>query len=295
MRGPSQGRRNGMRRAAQDTDERGFPAMATIYRALCTSVLLVWVYVVVTGFAVGADPTALAWHLRVGLVGTIVLAFVQSLPFAYFLGSHFWVKTFAKTARAGDDWTERQKLWMKGPAFKALSIAPLLTMAVAIAGSLVETGRIPPVVHPALVLAAVLSQLICLALVPAAMLRNAALMDELADKHQVPLPGTPEMQQLVEEEEAVALPPLFQLSRLAMLFGGQSVLLWLYLRFGTEGYRNAPALPFLLAACVLVSVGMGLNARYDPTSPRTSAQAWGRALAVGIPSLGVVIGIAFFI
>lgn len=269
--------------------------MATIYRALCTSVLLVWVYVIVTGLGAAEGQEALAWHLRVGLVGTIVLAFVQSLPFAYFLGSHFWVKTFADTARAGEQWTERHKLWMKGPAFKALAIAPVFTMAVAIAGSLVETGRIPHLIHPSLVLASVLAQLVCLRLVPEAMLRNSALMDELADTHQVPLPGTPEMEQLVEEEEAVALPPLFQLSRVAMLFGGQSVLLWLYLRFGTEGYRNAPALPFLLAACVLVSLGLGLNARYDPSSPRPPAQAWSRALAVGVVSIGVVVGFAVFV
>lgn len=269
--------------------------MATIYRALCTSVLLVWVYVIVTGLGASAGQEALAWHLRVGLVGTILLAFAQSLPFAYFLGSHFWVKTFAKTARAGDEWTERHKLWMKGPAFKALSIAPVFTMAVAIAGSLVETGRIPHLIHPALVVASVIAQLVCLRLVPDAMLRNSALMDELADKHQVPRPGTPEMEQLVQEEEAVALPPLFQLSRVAMLFGGQSVLLWLYLRFGTEGYRNAPALPFLLAACILVSVGLGLNARYDPTSPSPPARAWSRALAVGVLSIGAVIGVTFFI
>jgi hypothetical protein len=266
--------------------------MATIYRSLCLSVLLVWGYVIVTGFGAQTGTEALAWHLRVGLVGTILLAFVQSLPFAYFLGSHFWVKTFAETARAGADWTERHKLWMKGGAFKALSIAPMFTIAVAVAGSLVETGRLPHMVHPALVLGSILAQLACLTLVPAAMQRNAALMDELADTHQVPQPGTPEMDKLVEEEEAQALPPLFQLSRLFMLFGSQSVVLWLYLRFGTESYRNVTALPFMLAACVLVSVGLGLNARYDPISPRPPAQAWSRAAIVGVLSLGAVL--AFF-
>ena len=97
---------------------------------------------------------------------------------------------------------------------------------------------------------------------------------------------------LVEEEEALALPPLFQLSRLLMLFGSQSVVLWLYLRFGTESYRNVTPLPFMLAACVLVSVGLGLNARYDPISPRPPAQAWSRAAIVGVLSLGAVL--AFF-
>ena len=97
------------------------------------------------------------------------------------------------------------------------------------------------------------------------------------------------------EEEAAAPPPLFQLSRLSMMFGGQSVLLWLYLRFGTESFRNVPALPFMLGACVLVSLGLGLNARYDPTSPRPAAQAWGRAAAVGLVSVSVVIGLAFFV
>lgn len=275
--------------------------MATIYRALCVSILLVWGYVVFTGLGVGGaaeadgSQAALAWHLRVGLAGTIVLALVQSLPFAYFLGSHFWVKKFAETARAGEDWTERHKLWMKGSAFKALAIAPTLTMAVAIAGSMVETGRVPHWVHPGLVLASIVAQLVCVVLVPRAMLRNAALMDELADAHQVPTPGTPEMEQLIQEEEAVALPPLFQLSRICMLFGGQSVLLWLYLRFGTEGYRQAPALPFMLGACVLVSVGLGLNARYDPSLPMPAAKAWTRTITVGVLSCGAVLGVTFFL
>ena len=91
--------------------------------------------------------------------------------------------------------------------------------------------------------------------------------------------------------EAAALPPLFQLSRIAMLFGFQMVLLWLYLRFGTESWRDVSALPFLVAACLLVSLGLGLNARYDPTSPAPPAKAWGRAIAVGVVSLGAVIGI----
>ena len=269
--------------------------MATIYRALVTSILLVWGYVVFTGVDAGNGQEAIAWHLSAGLVAVLSTALVQSLPFAYFLGSHFWVKTFARTARAGDDWTERHKLWMKGPAFKALSIAPLFTMAVAIAGSMVETGRIAGWIHPTLVGIAIFSQLVCLYLVPEAMLRNAALMDELADNFQVPTPGTPEMAQLVEEEEAAALPPLFQLSRIAMLFGGQSVLLWFYLRFGTENFRGAPALPFMLAACLLVSIGLGLNARFDPTSPTPAGKAWGRAIAVGVISMGLVIGVSIFV
>lgn len=263
--------------------------MATIYRALVSSLLLVWGYVVVTGFGAGGGQQALAQHLRVGLAATLATALVQSLPFAYFLGSHFWVKTFARTARAGDDWSERHKLWMKGPAFLALAIAPLLTMAVAIAGSMVETGRLPAGVHPALVLVALVSQLVCLTHVPPAMRRNAALMDELAERFQVPTPGTPAMEQLIREEEAAALPPLFQLSRVCLLFGGQAVLLWLYLRFGTESFRGAPALPFLLAACVLVSLGLGLNARYDPSAPVASGAAWRRALMVGVVSVGLVV------
>ena len=263
--------------------------MATIYRALIWSLLLVWGYVLYTGLQAGSGQEALAWHLRAGLAGVLATALVQSLPFAYFLGSHFWVKTFAEQARAGEDWTERHKLWMKGKAFLALAIAPLFTMAVAISGSMVETGRLPHVVHPALVLTAFLSQIVCLLLVPDSMRRNAALMDELADKFQVPTPGTEAMEQLVAEEEAAALPPLFQLSRLCMLFGGQAVLLWLYLRYGTESFRGAPALPFFIGACVLVSLGLGLNARYDPEAPSTPARAWGRALTVGVLSIGAVV------
>lgn len=256
--------------------------MATIYRSLTTAVLLLWGYLISTGLDAGSSQQALSLHLRVALVGALIGGAVQSLPFAYFLGTHFWIKAFARASRAGDEWEQRHRLWMKGRAYPAMYTAPFLTMAVAISGSMVETARIPHAVHPLLVVAAAIAQLASLILVPGAMRRNSALMDQLADEHQVPKPETPEMDDLIAEEERVALPALFQMSRLLLLFSVQVLLLWLYLRFGTEGYREAPAWPFAVASCALLTVGLGLNAGHDPDHPKAPLQAWTPAALAGL-------------
>jgi hypothetical protein len=256
--------------------------MATIYRALTTAVLLLWVYVIMTGLDAGLSKEALSLHLRVGLVAALVGGAVQSLPFAYFLGTSFWIKAFAKASRAGDEWEQRQRQWMKGRSYPAMYAAPFLTMGVAISGSMVETARLPHAVHPVLVLAAGLAQVAALLLVPAAMQRNSALMDALADEHQVPKPDTPEMDALIAEEEQLALPALFQLSRLLLLFSVQVLLLWLYLRFGTEGFRETPAWPFAASSCALLTVGLGLNASHDPDHPKALMRAWTPAALAGL-------------
>lgn len=265
--------------------------MATIYRALVTTLLLLWGYVLVLGFQLDGTDEALSWHLRVGLTAVIVAGAVQSLPFAYFLGTHFWIKAFAKASRAGDSWEQRHRQWMKGRAYPWLYSAPFLTMGAAIAGGLVETGRVPHWVHPALILAAVGAQVMALALVPGVMKRNSELMDELAETHRVPKPDTPEMDQLIAEEEAVALPPMFQLSRVLLLFAFQAVLAWAYLRWGTEGFRGVPALPFALASCFMLTLGLGLNARYDPDQPKPAARAWVPALAIGGSAAAVFLAV----
>ncbi|MFT7464737.1 MAG: hypothetical protein ACI9EF_003096, partial [Pseudohongiellaceae bacterium] len=231
--------------------------MATIYRSLTTAVLLLWGYLISTGLDAGTSKEALSLHLRVGLVGGLIGGAVQSVPFAYFLGTHFWIKAFARASRAGEDWEQRHRLWMKGGAYIAMYTAPFLTMGVAIAGSMVETGRIPHAVHPLLVVAAAIAQIAALVLVPRAMERNSALMDQLADEHQVPKPESPEMEDLIAEEEALSLPALFQMSRWLLLFSVQILLLWLYLRYGTEGFRETPAWPFAAISCVLLTLGKG--------------------------------------
>ncbi|MCB9897331.1 MAG: hypothetical protein H6825_04950 [Planctomycetes bacterium] len=266
--------------------------MATIYRALVTAVLLVWAYVILTGLAAGSGEEALAWHLRTGLVGSVVACLVHSVPFAYFLGTGFWVKAFVRASGADASWEERQKGWMtESRAYPALYLAPLLTLLVPIAGSALETRAWPWWIHPALVVCAALATLVNLFSVPGVMLRNSALMDELADTHRVPLPDTPEMDAYIEREERHALPPLFQLSRVALLFAFQLVVVWLYLRFGTEGWRGVPFLPFGLGACVLLTLGLGLNALYDPEHPARPGVAWGRAMALGVACLGLVLWI----
>lgn len=256
--------------------------MATIYRALSTVVLLLWGWVAVTGLQAGASAEALGLHLQVGLVAALIGAAAQSLPFAYFLGTHFWIKAFARASGAGDEWEQRHRQWMKGRAYPAMYLSPLLTLGVAISAS---AGAL----HPTLACLAILAQIITLVTVPLTMQANSALMDELAERHQVPRPGTPAMQRLIEEEEAVALPPLFQLSRVLLLFAGQSLLLWLYLRYGTEGWRATPLWPFALLASLLLVLGLGLNARHDPDHPAPPSKAWPRAVVAGVATAVVLL------
>jgi hypothetical protein len=281
--------------------------MATIFRALTTAVLLLFAYVVVTGLAmdgtarlapgalpaaVSPEDAALAWHLRVGLVTVIVAALVQSLPFAYFLGTGFWIQAFARASRAGPSWGERHKQWLKCRAYPVLYLAPLATAGTAITGSLVETSRIAPPWHVGFLVSAIVLAAAELFVVPREMKRNSALMDELADSHQVPLPDSPEAEALIEEESRAALPPLFQLSRILMYAGAQLFIIWLYLRFGTEGWRDTPMWPFGLAFVVLLTAGLGLNARHDPNRPRPPVVAWTRAALVGG---ACAVALAFFV
>ena len=262
--------------------------MATILRALLTAVLILYGWVAWTGAHAGQGTEALALHLRGGLFAALAAAAILSLPFAYFLGTGFWVRAFVRASRAGPEWEARHKLWMKARAYPWMYAAPFSAAGLAITGGLAETGRIAPLWHLLFFLAAALSALVALVLVPPVMRRNAALMDELADRHQVPRPGTPAMEALVAEERAVALPPLFQLSRVLMYGAVQLLIVWLYLRFGTEGWRDTPLWPFGAAFIALFTVGLGLNARFDPEHPRPARSAWGRALAVGAACVGVL-------
>ncbi len=255
--------------------------MATIYRALATAVLALYAYVVFSGVGAGDGPETLAAHLRAGLLASVAGALVNSLPFAYFIGTRFWVKAFVRASRAPDSWNGRHDQWMKGRAYPFMYFAAFAPALMAITGGLGETGRIAGWWHPSVVTLGLACQLVALRLTPRAMSRNSALMDQLADEHQVPKPGTPQMEELLEEEERVALPPLFQLSRVLMLLSANAVILWLYLRFGTEGWRNAPLLPFAIPAAVLLTLGLGLNQRHDPNHPEPPARAWARAIAWG--------------
>ena len=265
--------------------------MATILRALLTAVLILYGWVIWTGAHAGQGTEALALHLRAGLFAALAAALVLSLPFAYFLGTGFWIKAFVRASRAGPEWEQRHQQWMKGRAYPWMYAAPFSAAGLAITGGLAETGRIAPLWHVLFVAAAALSALVALLLVPPVMRRNAALMDELADRHELPRPGTPAMAALVEAESAAALPPLFQLSRVLMYGGAQLLVVWLYLRFGTEGWRATPLWPFGAAFVALFTVGLGLNARFDPDRPRAPRAAWSRALAVGAACAGVLVAL----
>jgi hypothetical protein len=267
--------------------------MATIFRALMTAVLLLSGYVTWNGWQLSqallagttgeASVEALrATHLRTGFVVSIVAALAQSVPFAYFLGTGFWVKAFARASRADDSWEQRQKRWLKSRAFVVMALAPLATVAAAVTGALTDGGSLAPLGHIGPGLLALVATLASLVVVPPEMQRNSALMDELAQRHQVPRPGSREADELIAFEETRALPPLFQLSRVMMFFGAQAIVIWLYLRFGTDGWRDTPLLPFGLGCLVLVTGGLALNGIHDPDKPRPAAQSWARALAVGI-------------
>lgn len=263
--------------------------MATILRALLTAVLILYGWVTWTGAHAGQGTEALALHLRAGLFAALAAAAILSLPFAYFLGTGFWIKAFVRASRAGPEWEARHRQWTKGRAYPWMYAAPFSAAGLAITGGLVETGRIAPLWHTLFFAAAALSALVALLLVPPVMRRNAALMDELADRHVLPRPGTPAMEALVEEESRTALPPLFQLSRVLMYGAVQILIVWLYLRFGTEGWRDTPLWPFGLAFVALLTVGLGLNARFDPEHPRPAGAAWGRALTVGAACAGLLV------
>ncbi len=265
--------------------------MAAIYRALLWAVLVLYAGVAVSGARAAGGEAALRLHLSAGLVAAILASLALSLPFAYFLGTGFWVKGFVRASRADASWEARHALWMKGRAYPWMYAAPFAAVATAVTGALVETGRLPAVGHTTAVLAAALCALVSLRLVPAEMRRNSALMDELAERHRVPAPGSSEHAALVAHEESAALPPLFQLSRVLLYAAAQVLVVWLYLRFGTDGWRDTPLLPWALAALALLTTGLGLNARHDPERPRSAAVAWARALAVGLAGTILVLAL----
>jgi len=263
--------------------------MATIYRALVTTVLILFGYAVLTGTSAGEAAEARAWHVSVGFVASVFAVLVQSVPFAYFLGTGFWVKAFVRASRAEEDWEARHGHWMKDRGYPCMYLAAFAPAATAITGMLVDTGRLGVFWHATSLWVAFLLQIVVLVLVPPMMKRNSALMDELADSHQVPRPGTPAMEELIEHEEATALPPLFQLSRLLLFAAFQILIIWLYLRFGTESFRDVPFLPYGLGTSICLTLGLGLNSRYDPDAPRSGPLAWSRALAIGAATTAVVV------
>lgn len=254
--------------------------MANIYRALLTAVLLLYAWAGLLGGRAG-DAEGVATHVRAGFVTALVAMLAQSLPFAYFLGTGFWIRAFARASRAGPEWEARHRAWMKGRAYPVMYAPPFLTLAAALTGMLADMGTVPGWLHAACVALMAAATVAALVAVPREMLRNSALMDELAERHQVPRPATPAFEKLLEEEEKVALPPLFQLSRVILYASAQLVVVWLYLRFGTEGWREAPFAPFGAVAVALLTVGVALNELHDPQHPAAPPRAWGRALALG--------------
>ena len=140
--------------------------MATIYRALVTSVLLLVAYTVMTGFSAAGGEEALRWHLRVGLVASILGVAVHSVPFAYFLGTGFWVKAFVRASRAGPEWEAGHAQWMKVGGYKIMYAAAALPAGAAITGALVETGRIGGTWHPLFVFASLDCHVAALVTIP---------------------------------------------------------------------------------------------------------------------------------
>lgn len=264
--------------------------MATIFKALMTASLLLYAWAGWAGIR-ASDRAGLAAHESAGLVTALIAALAQSVPFAYFLGTGFWIRAFARASRAGPVWEARHREWMQGRAYKILYLSPFLTMATALVGMAAGAGHLPGWPHAALAAATLASAVAALVLVPPAMRRNAALMDELAERHQVPQPATPAYEQLIAEEEQVALPPLFQLSRVILFAAAQSVIVWCYLRFGTEGWRDTPFAPFGAAAVLLLPLGVALNDLHDPRQPAPPARAWRRALAFGGAGAAVFAGL----
>jgi len=265
--------------------------MATTWRALLASVLLYLAYVVARTLGVGGEAGP-GWHQRHGLVGALVAALALSVPFAYFLGTGFWVKYFADSAGAGPDWERRHKQWMKDRGYPLMYGSALAVLAAGITGGLADTGRLAPAWHVAAVVVVLLLMTGALVLVPPMMRRNAALMDELAARHRVPEPGTDEAAALRARMDAESVPPLFQLGRILVYLGIQVLLVWLYLRFGTETWRDTPIAPFGVPAIALVTLGKHLHDRHHPESPRGPGGAWSGALLLGGASAALVLLLA---
>ncbi|MED5330446.1 MAG: hypothetical protein VX916_04065 [Planctomycetota bacterium] len=255
--------------------------MALVYRSLVTAIVILHLVAMAGGMELGETTEKSAHHLRVGLLVSLATIFIHSLAFAYFLGTGFWIRAFARASRAATTWEERHSQWMKARGYPWLYLAAVFPAAVAITGSLSDTGRLTGGWHAALASASFLVQIAVFFLVPPMMRRNAALMDDLAQTHHVPQPGTEDMEALLEKERAEALPPLFQLSRV-LLFGAFNLLiLWAYLRFGTETLRGVALWPFASASSGLVILGIGLNARHDPDHPASAVAAWTRGVLFG--------------
>ena len=157
--------------------------MATIFRALMTAVLLLDAWVIWNGWqasqaliagatGVHSADALLAMHQRTGLVASIIAALAQSVPFAYFLGTGFWVKAFVRASRADGSWELRQKTWLRSRAFVVMSLAPVATVAAAITGAMTASGSLAPIGHAVPAALALIAALCSLVVIPPEMLRK---------------------------------------------------------------------------------------------------------------------------
>ncbi|RKY21303.1 MAG: hypothetical protein DRQ55_04790 [Planctomycetota bacterium] len=222
--------------------------MIRLYRSLVATEVLLWIAVAWTGASAGHSGEAMALHLRLALLGTLFAAVVHTLPFFFLMGSFYWLKACVQQAEGDPAWLVRHKRWVASPALPSLLGAALATVALALSGGLLSEGRASAGTHAAVALAALLVHVYAAACVPPQMRRITALLGEV----RACLPPADELIARSRSPAARAADPTFgRPLRSLLTLAPQPMLLWLYLRYGTDGL-GAPAWPFLLASLALV-------------------------------------------
>lgn len=267
--------------------------MATAYRSLLIVLLLCYVAAALSAPRLLGFGAALGGHQTVALAVAIVGALIHSLPLSYFMGSGYWIKYHAESSGAGPEWKQRHSQWLRSRGYPVIYLAGLSIVATGVAGGLADTLRLAPHWHGLLALAAMAFCLLELLWVPPLMQRNRELLVELASTHKIPKPGTAAAEQLAVDHAAESVPPLIQCSRI-LIYGACNVLgLWFWLRFGTEGWRDVPLLPFGALFVGTLTVGLGIYWRHRPQGPRSAKSAWIMACATAAALGGVLAALPF--
>lgn len=223
--------------------------MIRLYRSLVATEVVVWILAAWAGVAAGRSAEHLGRHLDLALLATLFAAAVHTLPFFFLMGSFYWLKACVDRADADPAWLDRHKLWVRSPTLPALLGAALATLMVAVSGGLLGAGRAPAGLHTAVVLATLLVHVFAACCVPAQLRRISALVSEM----RAWLPPAETLAARERDPQTRALDPtLDRPGRTLFILAPQPLLLWLYLRFGTDGLR-ASLWPFaLLSAAIAV-------------------------------------------
>lgn len=221
--------------------------MIRIYRALVASEVIVWALVAWTGATANGASTAVSRHVTLAVLAALLAALAHTMPFFFLMGSFYWLKACVDRAGADSTVLAEHKRWVASPALPALLGSALLTILVVVSGGLVQAGRVPPSAHISVVLTALALHVFAAWYLPKQMRRISALLSDM----RAWLPPAEALRDLQRRRpELAADPTLGRPVRTLLLMAPQPLLLWLYLRFGTDA-APPPVWPFALAAIVL--------------------------------------------